>query len=141
MKILKNNEPILSQELPEFKFGEDVTAIACQMSDLMVASGGIGLAANQVGVTKRIIVLKTPKFKGVIVNPRVTRHTLGKIKSREGCLSYPGKQVDMMRHNKITVEGFDENWKPVKANVNGLSAFCIQHEIDHLDGITIGNQG
>lgn len=137
MKILKNNEPILSMVLPEVEHGEDVTQIVADMRQTMIDSGGIGLAANQVGIMKRIIVLKVPKFKGCIINPVITRHVKNKIDSREGCLSFPGKLVNKQRYNKIVVEGFNEKWEPLKIDLNGLSSFCAQHEIDHLDGITI----
>lgn len=137
MQVLKNNEPILSMVLPEVEHGEDVTQIAADMRQTMIDSGGIGLAANQVGIMKRIIVLKVPKFKGCIINPVITRHVKNKIDSREGCLSFPGKLVNKQRYNKIVVEGFNEKWEPLKIDLNGLSSFCAQHEIDHLNGITI----
>lgn len=137
MEILKNNEPILNVALPEVEYGENVTQLVADMRQTMIDNGGIGLAANQVGIMKRIIVLSVPKFKGCIINPVITRHVKNKIDSREGCLSFPGRFVHKQRYNKIVVEGFNENWEPLKIDLNSLSSFCAQHEIDHLNGITI----
>lgn len=140
MRILKDNESPLRSIAEEVPHGEDVKTLVNDMRKTMIEAGGIGLAANQVGILKRIIVLKTPKFKGAIINPMITNNTKDRINSNEGCLSFPGLIVDRKRFNKITVEGFDENWKPIKVNVNGLSSFCLQHEIDHLNGIVIGDE-
>lgn len=138
MKVLINNEPILNEVSTDVDIGDDVSVVAAEMKALMSKSGGIGLAANQVGLNKRIIVLKTPNYKGCIVNPVITNHVKTTISSREGCLSFPGKFVDRKRYNKIVVEGFNEKWEPIKVDMKGLSSFCVQHEIDHLNGITIG---
>ncbi|CAL9988539.1 peptide deformylase [Vibrio phage D81] len=137
MQILKEGHPDLSATAVDIAHGEDVTELAKEMHQTMIDNGGMGLAANQVGVLKRIIILKTPKFKGCVVNPVITRHVQNKIVSREGCLSFPGKLVDKQRYNKIVLEGFNEKWEPIKVDLNGISSFCAQHEIDHLNGITI----
>ncbi len=81
--------------------------------------------------------MDTNGFSKAIINPVITK-TSGKLKlGKEGCLSFPGKRVDMKRDNIVVVEGFDEDWNPIKKKVRALSAFCVQHEIDHLNGITI----
>lgn len=140
MLVLRDNHPMLSMVCEEVEHGSDVTELVESMKCTMTKHGGIGLAANQVGVLKRIIVMKVPKYKGCVINPVITRHVKNTIVSTEGCLSVPGKRVDMKRYNKIVLEGFDENWNPLKLDLNGKSAFCAQHEIDHLNGITIDNQ-
>lgn len=137
MRILTKGAPELEKVAKEVPYGEDVSGLCLNMINTMTKARGVGLAANQVGVLKRIIVVRAPKFKGCIINPVITNHTSGYVVSKEGCLSFPGKLVDKKRHNKITVEGFNQDWEPVKVNVNGLTAFCLQHEIDHLNGITI----
>ena len=139
MKVLTGNHMTLRTVCEKVEQGEDVSDLVLSMKSTMATYGGIGLAANQVGVLKRIIVMKTPKYKGCVINPIITRHTRNKITSTEGCLSAPGKRVDMPRYNKIVLEGFDENWKPLKLDLNGISSFCAQHEIDHLDGVVIGD--
>ncbi|AAQ96588.1 hypothetical protein [Vibrio phage VP16C] len=137
MKVLTGDAYELHAIAADVPHGEDVTGLVDAMTAAMTAAGGIGLAGNQLGVLKRVIVVRAPKFKGCIVNPVITRHTSGHVNSREGCLSFPGKTVDKKRHNKITVEGFDAHWQPIKVEAKGLTAFCIQHEIDHLNGVTI----
>ena len=137
VKILKNNEIELNTVSAEIEHGDDVTKLAADMMDAMIKAKGIGLAANQVGITKRIIVMNTQNYVGCIVNPVITMHVKQDKLSSEGCLSVPGKQVKVKRHPKVVVEGFDENWNPIKVNMKQLSACCVQHEIDHLNGITI----
>lgn len=139
MIVLTDNHPMLGMVCDEVEHGTDVTELVIAMKRTMTTYGGIGLAANQVGILQRIIVMKVPKYKGCVINPVITRHVQNKIPSNEGCLSVPGKRVDVPRYNKIVLEGYDENWKPLKLDLNGLSSFCAQHEIDHLNGIIIGD--
>tara|TARA_R110001592_G_scaffold225607_1_gene481578 strand:+ start:613 stop:1026 length:414 start_codon:yes stop_codon:yes gene_type:complete len=137
MKVLKNKEEELSTVSVEVIHGDDVTLIGAEMMKLMVKEGGCGLAGNQVGITRRIIALNVPNFTGVIINPVITNKTDTTKMSSEGCLSVPGKQVKVKRNYKVTVEGFGLDWTPLKLNMKQLSAYCVQHEIDHLNGITI----
>ncbi|AAQ96527.1 hypothetical protein [Vibrio phage VP16T] len=137
MKILKDDAPELHAIAAEVPHGEDVKDLVLDMTAAMTAAGGIGLAGNQVGVLKRIIVLRCPTFKGCVINPIITRHTDGHVYSPEGCLSYPGKTVAKKRRNKVVVEGYDMDWQPITIAAKGLTAFCLQHEIDHLNGVTI----
>jgi len=100
---------------------------------------GVGLAAPQIGVSKRIIIVWTTALQVVLINPVITRRRLGKYKSKERCLSFPDKIVPIKRDKQIIVEGFNQNWAPVKLKLRGLESYVVQHEIDHLDGITINN--
>lgn len=118
-------------------FGDDASDLICEMFDLMSKEGGIGLAANQVGIEKRIIVVNCRGFNSEIINPVITKASGVKKRSVEGCLSFKGKSVSMNRHKTITVEGFDRNWNPIKKNCSGILSYCIQHEVDHLNGKTI----
>ncbi len=128
---------VLGQKAKPVKHGENVSGIVSEMFESMLEAKGIGLAANQVGILSRIIVVNVNGFSTEIINPVITKWS-GKTKlSKEGCLSYPGKLVNIKRDNIITVEGYDREWKPIKKKCRALTAFCIQHEIDHLNGITI----
>lgn len=121
----------------ELESGEDVSRIVDDMFDLMDKSKGIGLAANQVGLDVRLIVVDVKGFRTEILNPVITRVSR-KIKlSNEGCLSFPNRAAKIKRDEAVTVTGFDRNWNPIKKNCKGLLSYCIQHEIDHLNGITI----
>lgn len=106
----------------------------------MYQGRGVGLSANQVGELKRIIVIHADGFKQVIINPVIIKTYGGKSTQKEGCLSSPGLQVVKVRFKQIIVEGFDENWKPIKRKLKGLAARCVQHEIDHLNGVTINDK-
>lgn len=97
---------------------------------------GCGLAANQVGETKRIILVQTENFNHFIINPVITKKFGGTHTSKEGCLSFPGKLALVTRHNKIEVTGFSEDWQPLKFKLKQFKATIIQHEVDHLNGIS-----
>ena len=110
------------------------------MLETMYAAPGIGLAAVQIGVLKRIIVIdlskdgekKNPLF---IVNPEITFKSNELISYEEGCLSIPNQFAEVKRPSSCKVNFLDYNGKKKKINANGLLATCIQHEVDHLDGI------
>jgi len=113
------------------------------MFALMKEKNGIGLAAPQVGIPLRIFVMSYGAVHTEFINPRIIHNTrLGKIVTShdEGCLSFPGLKVNRKRHKRVIIEGFDRNWKPLKFDLRGLAAFIVQHEIDHLNGITIGRK-
>tara|TARA_R110001592_G_C13193009_1_gene753713 strand:+ start:25748 stop:26158 length:411 start_codon:yes stop_codon:yes gene_type:complete len=135
--MLQLTHDTLKQTSTEVEKGTDISQIINGMFSLMDTSKGIGLAANQVGLTIRVIVVNVQGFRTEIINPVITRKG-GKLKiSKEGCLSFPSRQATLKRDEMITVEGFDRNWQPIKKNCKGLLSYCVQHEIDHLNGITI----
>ena len=117
--------------------GSDISGLIGEMFNLMDKSKGIGLAANQVGLDIRVIVVNVKGCRTEIINPIITRRS-SKIKlSNEGCLSFPNKTAKIKRDDAVTVVGFDRDWNPIKKNCRGLLSYCIQHEVDHLNGITI----
>ena len=110
------------------------------MYETLYASGnGIGLAAPQVNIRKRIVVidLKNDDKPSPItfVNPIITKFSEEKFLNQEGCLSVPEYYADVERSKEVEVEWFDESGKKIKRKLSGLLSICIQHEIDHLDGI------
>ncbi len=118
------------------------------MYQAMDYPNGIGLAAPQIGVDKRIIVLQVPpprKFnrqvsgctKIAIINPELFWWKGGMILDYEGCLSFPGERVLVPRWPRVKVRGFDVRWNPVTFGGKGLVARVLQHEIDHLNGRTL----
>ncbi|MBT5031795.1 MAG: peptide deformylase [Proteobacteria bacterium] len=117
-----------------------VTAIeqelVSSMAETMYAAPGIGLAAIQVGVDKRIIVIDISEYRDdllVLINPEITEQD-GVQVSEEGCLSVPDIYAEVARAEKITVRHLDQSGEPAVLSAGGLLAVCIQHEIDHLDG-------
>ena len=137
-----NNRKVLYEIAEEITPDDDIETMIALMRYEMHNNKvpGIGLAAPQIGLQKRLILIHTPSFQKVILNPVITRTRLGKTTSEEGCLSFPGKIIKMKRHKQIIVEGFDQNWKPVKFKLRNLDSNVAQHEIDHLNGITIMSQ-
>lgn len=149
MEILKHPDerlrqvcmPFLDIEINAGRFADpmfkDIVSFEDLGRDMLAtckAANGIGLAAPQVGVMRRFIVVCVPGWQLVIGNPEVTyrRHTSG---MKEGCLSYPGRQVYVTRSRIIRVKGFDIQGEPITVKANGLLSTCLQHEIDHLDGV------
>jgi len=120
--------------------GDQERTLMDDMLDTMYAAPGIGLAAIQIGVPKRIIVMdisrdenkKEPRY---FVNPIVKNKNEEKVKYEEGCLSVPDQFAEIERPNTCEVEYLDYNGKKQLLKADGLLATCIQHEIDHLEGI------
>jgi len=112
-----------------------------EMLDVMKQSGGIGLAAQQVGIIQRVIVLDTRNvdkqtaFFGEMINPVILEKSPEKMKLTEGCLSFPGKTVDVARSPMVKVNYQNVAGKKKFGQFVGMTAICIQHEIDHLDGV------
>jgi peptide deformylase len=140
-KILTEPNKILRQVSKTVdKVGDDERALMDDMLDTMYDAPGIGLAAIQVGVPKRIIVIdisrdedkKEPRY---FVNPVIKNKNEEKAKYEEGCLSVPDQFAEIERPNACEVEYLDYNGKKQLLKADGLLATCIQHEMDHLEGI------
>lgn len=137
LSIKTGKYPALSADAEAVEQGDNIKGLIDSMWQLMYSSKGIGLAANQVGVLSRVIVVHANGFKQEFINPVVIKSYGGRVLNKEGCLSFPGAEAKMLRSRHIIVEGFDRDWKPVKRKLKGLAAYCVQHEIDHLNGKTI----
>jgi len=106
------------------------------MLETMYAAPGIGLAANQVNIQKRIIVLDISEEKNeplALINPEILLKE-GREESEEGCLSVPGVFEKVKRAEKVKVRGLNRDGESIEMDVDGILAVCIQHEIDHLEG-------
>ena len=137
MRLVNGNDPVLHQVAEEVPEGYNASLLLHVMWNVMQSHKGLGLAAPQIGESKRVITLNAGGLKTEIINPVITVRKLGKVKSREGCLSYPGAIVTMQRDKMIVVEGFNMDWEPLKFKLRGIAAMCVQHEVDHLNGVTI----
>ncbi len=137
--IRKEEDEILKKKSKEVDVIDDkIRELIKDMVDTMHKYDGVGLAAVQVGILKRIIVIDLYDEKPIlkIINPVITK-TKGKQEVEEGCLSFPNKYVKVIRPEEVTVEGLDENGKKIKITGTGLLAQAISHEVNHLDGIVL----
>lgn len=119
----------------DVEHGSDVQELVDKMRSVMFGHKGIGLAANQIGVALRVILINTVHCRQVIINPVIIKSYCGKCTAEEGCLSFPNKNVFVERHKRIVVEGYDQDWGKIKLKLNGFCSRCVQHEVDHLNGI------
>ena len=154
LEILHYPHPTLETKSEEIKaFDPELQKFVKDMHETMEHSGGIGLAANQVGETKRVLTIHIPfvenKYKDqeneadkkwwhdkpfTFINPKIIKNQ-GKISWQEGCLSFPEIYDFVDRAAEVWVEAQDENGETFEVHADGLFSVCLQHEIDHIDGI------
>ena len=140
-KILTEpNEILRKKSLKVEMVDHDLQKLMDDMLETMYAAPGIGLAAIQVGVPQRVIVLDIaqkngPKNPMYFVNPEVIEKSANSSTYEEGCLSVPGQFAEIARPDKCCVKYLDYHGQPKEIQAEGMLATCIQHEIDHLEGI------
>jgi peptide deformylase len=138
LNILRYPDPRLHQVArPVETFDDRLRQLVRDMAETMYAAPGVGLAATQVDVHERVVVIDVSDTKDqlqVFVNPKVVAASDERKVYEEGCLSVPGIYDEVERPDRVRVEAFDEYGKPFAIQADGLLAVCIQHEIDHLDG-------
>lgn len=135
--IRMEGDPILSKVSREVEEVNDkVKQLVQDMFDTMHKADGLGLAAVQVGILKRIVVidLYDGVSKFVLINPVITKAEGEKVEFEEGCLSFPNQFAKVERYNNVTVEALDLDGKKIKIEASDILAQCIQHECDHLEG-------
>ncbi len=138
LEIRTFGDPVLkSCATPVDKFDESLEHLAEEMLETMREHEGVGLAANQVGRLKRILVAALEDEEYVIVNPEINESGGESEKDVEGCLSIPEIQVEVERPTQVTVSGQDQSGSPVRLEAEGLLARILQHEMDHLNGVLI----
>ena len=136
LDVVKAGHPVLKQIAePVEHVNKKLRALIDDMAETMYETEGVGLAAPQVAVSKRIIVVDDHAGSGLIalINPEIT-HAEGSQVGPEGCLSVPGYFGYVERFDKITVKGIDPHNKKVTIKAEGFLARIFQHEIDHLEG-------
>lgn len=115
---------------------DEVRQLIDDMVETMYASKGVGLAATQVNVHRRLVVIDVSEEKTgatAYINPQIIKKS-GQVEYEEGCLSVPGIYDTVSRAESVKVRALDRNGKPFEVETDGLLAICLQHEIDHLDG-------
>ena len=116
-------------------FHLNLRSIIRKMKNNMIKYDGIGIAANQIGINMKIIVINSKEGPKEFINPKIIKRSFVKSKSIEGCLSFPGISGKAKRHKTITVEYQTLNGEKKNICVSGLYSFVFQHEIDHINGI------
>lgn len=134
-QIVKNGDDVLRLKAKEVKeVNDSIRKLLTNLRDTMYDANGAGLAAPQIGISKRVIVVDVDDELLELVNPEIIA-TEGSVVDLEGCLSIPGLSGEVERSRKVTVKALDRNGKKVELTREGMMARALQHEIDHLDGI------
>jgi peptide deformylase len=134
-------EPLKKKALPVTEVDDEVRQLIDDMAETMYAAPGVGLAANQVGRLLRVAVIDVSHPDGepnllVLVNPEIVARD-GQLSWEEGCLSFPGIHVDVDRSAWVRVRALDRDGQPFEIEAEDLLAVALQHETDHLDGVTL----
>ena len=137
-------DPVLRKRAHKMsRFDDDLATLVQDMAETMRNSNGVGLAAPQVGITARVIVVETPEDEDelgsgqlyAVINPRIARASKEMLDGLEGCLSIPGYVGEVTRHAAVTVKGQSVRGRKIRIKAQGLTARSFQHEIDHLYGV------
>ena len=138
LQILRYPDPRLHQVArPVEIFDDRLRALVRDLAETMYAAPGVGLAATQVDVHERVIVIDVSDAKDqlrVFVNPEIVEASEDRKTYEEGCLSVPGIYDEVERPDRVRVRAFDEHGKAFELEADGLLAVCLQHEMDHLNG-------
>ena len=130
-------DPVLRQKARRVtKIDDSLQKLIDDMIDTMRHANGVGLAANQVGVLHRVVVIEIPEEEEVrvLINPEIIRRE-GERTVEEGCLSIPGYRGELSRSLKVRVRALDRYGKPIRIKAEGLLAQALEHETDHINGI------
>lgn len=141
MKLVVDPDPILKQTAVawDFEVDENAEVVEQEMVSIMKSFKGIGLAANQVGLLKRVFTIQLQKHPELtepfaMFNPEVLDKSTNEQSGEEGCLSFPNLWLDIKRSQSIDVKYLDKLGKECKITLTGIDARCFLHELDHLDG-------
>jgi peptide deformylase len=145
-RIYETPDPVLRQiSEPVETFDKELKTLVSDMFETMYVAPGIGLAAVQVGVPIRLLVidLQEPEEEGgeavrdprVFINPEILWHSDSEVPYTEGCLSVPEQYAEVMRPDRVRARWQDESGKSHEEQIDGLLAVCLQHEMDHLNGV------
>jgi peptide deformylase len=137
-QIRQYGDPVLRMRAQEVtEFDDELRRLSERMTELMHDAAGVGLAATQVGVLRRLFVFHVDDEDGVLVNPVITKRGKATEVDKEGCLSLGPVRVDVERSVEVTIEGQDASGAAVSLELEGHAARVVQHELDHLDGTLI----
>ena len=138
LQVFDDRLPMLSVPIPEFTGSlpnSSMTHLVKRMKMTMKLYSGLGLAANQCGIKERVFVIGTDQFQMACINPKVLAVSDEIVKENEGCLSFPAFFLNFPRPKWIEVEYTNENGERTQVKLDGLTARCFLHELDHLNGV------
>jgi peptide deformylase len=137
LSILKYPNKKLKEKAAEINDPKDplIRELILDMLETMKVNQGMGLAANQVGKSVRLCVVKYERKTHILINPKIISKSWGKEIAEEGCLSFPGQFIPIKRAKKIKLHALDRQGREITVTAEGILARAFQHEIDHLDGI------
>jgi peptide deformylase len=140
LRLFDENLPMLKSVMPYYNVldlpNSHMNELVARLKMTMKLYGGIGLSANQCGVQERVFVIGTDYFQMVCINPKIIAKSDEVERVKEGCLTYPGLYVTVPRHKWVEVEFFTETGEKKEIRLDGLTAQCFQHELDHMNGVT-----
>lgn len=136
---MKIDNRYLRQRVPEVLFDKPIAnqQLSLLLMQFMLRAKAVGLAANQVGYNKRVFVMNINGRHYSCFNPEIIESSSNNIQMNEGCLSFPKDRLDVARPDWIVVKYYDYLGNETQEKIDGLAARCFQHELDHLNGITM----
>jgi len=140
LQLFNDNHPMLSKEIPEYKIplpNPNMNLLINRLKMTMKKYSGLGLSANQCGVFERVFVIGTEHFQFACINPKIIDQSAEMIKEYEGCLSYPALYIKIDRPSWIMASYYNDNGEKMEVKMEGLTARCFQHELDHMNGIKL----
>jgi peptide deformylase len=138
LRLYGENHPMLSVAIPEYKEAipnPTMTNLVARLKMTMKLYNGVGLSANQCGIMQRVFVIGTEHFQIACINPKVVAKSEELSKDNEGCLSFPAMFLKVERPTWVDVEFYDETGAFKQIRMEGLTARCFLHELDHMNGV------
>ena len=138
MQLVKSDNNILKTQAEPWDFEKDLHArdLEVDMVKIMIESQGIGLAANQIGIAKRVFAIHLKdQVPFCMFNPEIISYSKDSVEGEEGCLSFPDLYLKVKRYSHVNVEYFDRTGKKCIMDLTGIDARCFLHELDHLNGV------
>ena len=138
LKLIPSDDPLLHKPIKKCSYNLDRRELASELAENMFHHNGVGLSANQIGISERAFVMMTDletQATLVLFNPKILKESVVEHVMEEGCLSYPGQTVKVQRPYAVTVKYEDVDKKIHKTKMSGITARIFQHEYDHMEGI------